>query len=71
MFSSKTDAALLLVQAEEAQWVLKADGYLWLEALAGLTDCAVWDLVQEETGVCLSGVANGEMASVAVQEHAQ
>ncbi len=26
MFSSKTDAALLLVQAEEAQWVMKADG---------------------------------------------
>ncbi len=51
VFSSKTDAALLMVQAEEAQWVMKADGYLWLEALAGLTDCAVWDLVQEETGV--------------------
>jgi hypothetical protein len=51
MFSSKTDAALLMVQAEEAQWVMKADGYLRLEARAGVTDYAVWDLVQEETGV--------------------
>ncbi len=51
VFSSKTDAALLLVQAEEAQWVMKADGYLRLEAQAGVTDCAEWDLVQEETGV--------------------
>jgi hypothetical protein len=51
MFSSKTDAALLMVQAEEAQWVLKADGYLQLEARTGVTDCAVWDLVREETGV--------------------
>ncbi len=51
MFSSKTDAALLTVQAEEAQWVMKADGYLWLEVRAGVTDCAVWDLVQDETGV--------------------
>ncbi len=51
MFSSRTDAALLIVQAEEAQWVKKADGYLRLEALAGVTDSAVWDLVQEETGV--------------------
>ncbi len=51
MFSSRTDAALLMVQAEEAQWIMKADGYLWLEARAGVTDCAVWDLVQEETGV--------------------
>jgi hypothetical protein len=50
-FSSKTDAALFLVQAEKAQWVMKADGYLQLEAQAGVTDCAVWDLVQEETGV--------------------
>ncbi len=49
MFSSKTDAALLMVQAEEAQWVMKADGYLRLEVRAGVTDCAVWDLVQEET----------------------
>jgi hypothetical protein len=30
VFSSKTDAALLMVQAEEAQWVMKA-GYLRLE----------------------------------------
>ena len=51
LFSSKTDAALLMVQAEEAQWVMKADGYLRLEAQAGVTDCTVWDLVQEETGV--------------------
>jgi hypothetical protein len=51
MFSSKTDAALLMVQAEEAQWVTKADGYLQLKARAGVTDCAVWNLVQEETGV--------------------
>jgi hypothetical protein len=47
MFSSRTDAALLMVQAEEAQWVMKADGYLWLEARTGVMDCAVWDLVQE------------------------
>jgi hypothetical protein len=45
VFSSKTDAALLMVQAEEAQWVMKEDGYLWLEARAEVTDCAVWDLV--------------------------
>jgi hypothetical protein len=51
VFSSRTDAALLMVQAEEAQWVMKADGYLRLEAWAGVTDSAVWDLVQEETGV--------------------
>jgi hypothetical protein len=51
VFSSKNEAALLMVQAEEAQWVMKADGYLWLEAQAGVTDCAMWDLVQEETGV--------------------
>ncbi len=51
MYSSRTDAALLMVQAEEAQWVMKADGYLRLEAQAGVTDCNVWDLVQEETGV--------------------
>jgi hypothetical protein len=51
VISSKTDTALLLVQAEEAQWVTKADGYLQLEARAGVTDCTVWDLVQEETGV--------------------
>ncbi len=53
VFSSKTDAALLMVQAEEAQWVMKADEYLRLEAWAGVTDCALWDLVQEETGVWL------------------
>jgi hypothetical protein len=51
VFSSKTDAALLMVQAEEAQRVMKADEYLRLEAQAGVTDCAMWDLVQEETGV--------------------
>jgi hypothetical protein len=51
MFSLKTDAALLMVQAEETQWVMKADGYLGLEAWAGVMDCAVWDLVQEETGM--------------------
>jgi hypothetical protein len=45
MFSSRTDAALLMVQAEEAQWVIKADGYLRLEAWAGVMDSAVWDLV--------------------------
>ena len=50
---------------------MKAGGYLRLEARAGVMDWDEWDLVQEETGVCLSGVANGEMASVAVQEHAQ
>ncbi len=51
MISLKTDATLLMVEAEEAQWVMKADGYLRLEARAGVMDCAVWDLVQEETGV--------------------
>ncbi len=51
VFSLRTDAALLMVQAEEAQWVMKADGYLQLEARAGVTGSAVWDLVQEETGV--------------------
>jgi hypothetical protein len=51
LFSSRTDAALLMVQAEEAQWVIKADGCLQLEARSGVTDSAVWDLVQVETGV--------------------
>ncbi len=51
VFSSNTDAALLIVQAKEAQWVMKADKYLRLEARAGVTDCAVWNLVREETGV--------------------
>ncbi len=51
MFSSKTDAALLMVQAKEAQWVTKADGYLQLEAWARMTNCTVRDLVQKETGV--------------------
>jgi hypothetical protein len=51
MFSSRTDAALLMVQAEEAHWVMKANGYLWLEVQAGVMDSAVWDLMQEETGV--------------------
>ncbi len=41
VFLLKTDAALLMVQAEEAQWIMKADGYLQLEAWAGVTDCAV------------------------------
>jgi hypothetical protein len=45
MLSSKTDAALLMVPTEEAQWVMKENGYLWLEARAGVMDCAVWDLV--------------------------
>ncbi len=51
MFSLKTDAALLMVQAKESQWVMKAAGYLWLEVRVGVTDCAEWDLVWEETGV--------------------
>ncbi len=51
VFSSKTDAAQLMVRAEEAQWEMKAYRYLRLEVQAGVTDCAVWDLVQEETGV--------------------
>jgi hypothetical protein len=51
LLSLRTDAALMMVQAEEAQWVIKADEYLQLEARAGVTDSAVWDLVQEETGV--------------------
>jgi hypothetical protein len=51
MLSLKTEAALLMAQAEEAQGVMKADGYLRLEAWVGVTDCAIWDLVQEETGV--------------------
>jgi hypothetical protein len=38
VFPFKTDAALLMVQAEEAQWVMKADGYLRLEARTGVTD---------------------------------
>jgi hypothetical protein len=42
---------LLMVQAEEAQWVMKADGYLRLEVRPGVTDSTVCDLVQEETGV--------------------
>ncbi len=46
-----TNAALLVVQAKEAQWVMKADGYLGLEAQAGVMDWAEWDLMQEETGV--------------------
>jgi hypothetical protein len=51
VFSSKTDAALLMVQAKESQWVMKADGHLRLEAQAGVTVWAEWDLVREETGV--------------------
>ncbi len=71
MPSSKTDAALLMVQAEEAQWLMKADGYLQLEARAGVMDWAEWDLVQDETGVCLRGVANWKMGSVVVREQVQ
>jgi hypothetical protein len=40
VFTSKTDAALLMVQAMEAQWVMKADEYLQLEVRAGVTDWA-------------------------------
>jgi hypothetical protein len=47
---------------------MKAGGYLRLEARAGVTDWAEWDLVREETGVCLRGVANGKMVSVVVRE---
>jgi hypothetical protein len=68
MFLLKTDAALLMMQAKGAQWVMKADGYLWQEAWAGVRDCAVWDLVQEETGVCLRGVADGKILSAVVGE---
>ncbi len=68
MFLSKTDATLLMVQVNKAQWVMKADGYLRLGAWAGVTDCAEWDLVQEETGVWLRGVASGEMGSAVVRE---
>jgi hypothetical protein len=35
--SSKTDAALLMVKAKEAQWVMKAAVCLWLEVRAGVT----------------------------------
>ncbi len=69
--SWKTDAALLMVQAKEAQLLMKAGGYLGLEARAGVTDWAEWDLVWEETGVCLRGAANGKMGSVVVQEQVQ
>jgi hypothetical protein len=51
VFSSKTDAALMMVQAMEAQCGMKADGYLQLEVLTGVTNWAVWNLVREETGV--------------------
>ncbi len=49
--SSKTDASLLMVKAKEAQWAMKATGYLQLEAWAGVTEWVEWDLVQERTGV--------------------
>jgi hypothetical protein len=68
VFSLRTDAALLMVQAEEAQWVMKADGYLWLEVQARVTDSAVWNLVREETGVRLRRGANGELLLAVVQE---
>ncbi len=45
MPSSMTDAALLMVKAKEAQWVMKAAGYLWLEAQAGVMAWGEWDLV--------------------------
>jgi hypothetical protein len=51
MFPLKTDAALLMVQAKEAQLIMKEDGYLRLNSRAGVMDCAEWDLVQEETSV--------------------
>jgi hypothetical protein len=51
VFSSKTDAALLMVQAKEARWVMKTDGYLRLEVMVGVTDRAEWNLVQEGNGV--------------------
>ncbi len=51
MPSSKTDAALLMVKAKEAQWVMKAARYLQLAARAGVRVWAEWDLVREETGV--------------------
>jgi hypothetical protein len=38
VFSSKTDASLLMVQGTEAQWVMKADGYLRLGVWAGVMD---------------------------------
>ncbi len=68
MFSSRTDAALLMVQAKEAQWVMKADGYLRLKAWAGVMDNTVWDLVREETGVSLRGGANEELLLAVVRE---
>jgi hypothetical protein len=42
--------------------------YLQLEARAGVMDWAEWDLVREETGVCLRRVANGKIGSVVVRE---
>jgi hypothetical protein len=51
MPSSKTYAALLMVNAKEALWVMTTAGYLRLAARAGVTAWAEWDLVQEETGV--------------------
>ncbi len=51
MPSSKTNAALLMVKAEEAQWVIKAAGYLRLEAQAGVMAWVECDLVWEEIGV--------------------
>ncbi len=45
MPSSKTDAALLKVKAKEAQWVMKAAGYLRLAVWVGVMAWAEWDLV--------------------------
>ncbi len=64
MPSSKTDAALLMVQAKEAQWLMKADGYLRLELRAGVTDRGT---LCRKRLVCLRGVANGKMGSMVVQ----
>jgi hypothetical protein len=60
-----------LVKAKEAQLVMKTAGYLWLEARAGVTTLAEWDLVQEETGVWTGGVPGGAMGSATVQERVQ
>ncbi len=43
----------------------------WLYAAGGTgrgMDSAVWDLVQEETGMLLRGGANGELLLAVVQE---
>jgi hypothetical protein len=40
-----------MVKAKEAQWVMKADEHLHLEAWVGVMAWVEWNLVQEETGV--------------------